>query len=352
MIRTLPLLVWLYLAASLFGQDPSASRVADLLPPDAQVIETASVATGTAKARMLVLWMRAPQRVMSTWDSGDAILYGDHWFGPAYLSLIDPSEARLINTIQIRADRDFQDGDSLPIPFFTYDYSTYYVPHPDSDHRGVPIVLHLRDLTGEGVAGQFVLFDYVASAVEMGTVLGYSARSDTAVQYPVEITENKFHPVVETWALQVFSYEPSRPGTWEFTWEPAHGSEVWIDEEVRFDRMTQRFVERKTTSPYPGSAQVHCEVDTASLTNFLAHMQTVGQDWDGQLFPWLQDLIAKATPDKIDSLGMVLRFRGDVETLSIKFQVSASGGIGLYIQTDADLAAALQAELKSWCSPN
>ena len=350
MTRTPPILFWLYLTASVAAQDPLAHRVADLLPSSARIIETANVPVRTGKTRVLVLWMKAPRRVISGCDSTADLLYGDHWFGPTFLSLIDPSNARLINTIRIRPKQELpaDDGD-FAVPFFTYD-GPYYVPHPDKDRRGTPFLLHLRDLTGEGVAGQFVLFEHVASGIAAGSVLGYSARSDTAVQYPVESTQNKFNPVVKNWAVQVFETKPSRDGYWKFTWEAGHGDFEWIDEEVRFDPARQLFVEKMTTRPYPGFAQVHCDLDTTSLTNFLGRMQKVAPD--GIDIQWLQGLIGKTSPNSIAAAGMVPTFNGSQKLLGLTFQVSNSGAIGIDFETDSGFAAALRAELKTWCSAN
>jgi hypothetical protein len=347
MTRTPPILVWLYLTASIAGQTPLSYRVADLLPSDARIIETANVPVRTAKARVLVLWMNAPRRVMSTWDSAADFLYGDHWFGPTFLSLVDPSNARLINTVRIRSKQESPDGDDgFAVPFFTYD-GFYYVPHPDKDRRGTPVLLRLRDITGEGIAGQFVLFDHVVSGIAAGSVLGYSSRSDTAVQYSVESTQNKFNPVVETWAVQVFDRKPSRAGYWKFTWEAGHGESEWIDEEVRFDPARQLFIEKKTTRPYPGFAQVHCDLDTASLKNFLGRMQKVAPD--GTELQWLEGLVGKTSPNSIGTTVMVPTFNGTQEELSLAFQLSAAGAIGIDFTTDSGFAAALRAELKTWC---
>jgi hypothetical protein len=101
-----PVLVWLYLTASIAGQVPLTHRVADLLPSDARIMETANVPVRTAQRRVLVLWMSAPRRVISTWDSAADFLYGDHWLGPAFLSLIDPSTGTLINTVTIRPHQE------------------------------------------------------------------------------------------------------------------------------------------------------------------------------------------------------------------------------------------------------
>ena len=174
-------------------------------------------------------------------------------FGPTFLSLIDPSNAGLIDTIGIRPNQASPDNDGgFAVPFFTYD-GLYHVPHPDKDRRGTPFLLRLRDLTGEGVAGQFVLFDHVASGIAAASVLGYSFRSDIVVQYPVESTLNRFNPVVETWAIQVFDRKPSPAGYWKFIWEPGRGDSAWIDEEVRSIRQGSYSSGKKPRALIPDS---------------------------------------------------------------------------------------------------
>jgi hypothetical protein len=293
--------------------------------------------------------MKAPRRVTARWDSAADVVYGEHWFGPTFLSLVDPSSAKLINTVRIRPDKESSDNQGLAVPFFTYD-GPYYVPHPDKERRGKPLLLNLHDLTGEGVAGQFVLFEHVVSGIASGSVLGYSAKSDTAAQYSIESIHNRFNAVVKTWAIQVFSTKPSPPGYWKFTWEAGHGEMDWIDEEVRFDAARQLFIERSATRPYPGYAQAHCDLNSTSLTNFLGHLQKVTQD--EREIRWLEGLIGKATPNDIASAGMVPTFNGSQKVLDLAFQVSNSGEIGIDFRTDSDFASALQSELKMWCSAN
>ena len=77
-------------------------------------------------------------------------------------------------------------------------------------------------------------------------MLGYSSRSDRAVQYPIEV-----HDVngtsVELWVMQVFSTRPIVPGRWEFRWNIGHGLDETYAEDVSFDLPRQLFVERRTT---------------------------------------------------------------------------------------------------------
>lgn len=64
------LLVLMLLGPRMFGQTAASQRVAGLLPKDAQIIESAKVPLRGAKKRTLVLWMKAPRKVMAQWDSG------------------------------------------------------------------------------------------------------------------------------------------------------------------------------------------------------------------------------------------------------------------------------------------
>ena len=283
---------------------------------------------------------------MTHWEGGGDFLYGDHWLGPTFLSLVDPSDARLINTIRIRQNYESPEDEDFSVPFFTFN-GFYYVPHPDKDGKGKPVLLHLRDFTGEGVAGQFALFDHVASGIAAGSVQGYSAKSDTAMQYPIEVIQDKFNPVVRTWATQVFDTKSSRPGYWKFTWEPGHGSDKWIDEEVRFDRARQVFVEKEATRPYPGSAHFHCDLDTQLLVEFLGQMQNLIHD--EQEIQWLGDSIRNATPNRIVNAGMVPNINGTTQSFTVSYQTSASGAIAVDISGDVNFAAMLQAQLKPWC---
>jgi hypothetical protein len=337
------MMAWLCLTASIAAQD----GVVRLLPRDAQIVETANVPVRGGKRRVLTLWLNAPQRVTSRWDSAADFLYGNHWFGSTFLSLIDPSTGRLINTVKVRPQGGTHDGgDAFAVPFFTYD-GTYYVPHPDKDRKGKPLLLHLQDLTGEGVAGQFVLFEHVVSGIAAGSVFGYNVKSDIAVQYPVETTQNRFKPVVKYWVPAVFEAKALRPAFWKFTWEAGHGEWEWIDEEMHFDPARQLFVEKVSTRPYPGFGQVHCDLDRTSLTDFLVRMQKVASDEPE--FKWLQGLISGTASNSIEAAGMVPTFRGKQETLSLAFQVTGEGAIGIEFTADSGFAAALQAELGTWC---
>ena len=243
------------LVASLPAQTLQSATIQKLLPADAKIIETADVGTVAQKPRLLVLWMRNPKEEVRNPNQGycgDAV-YGDNLVGPTRLSLVDSTNQKLLNTVEIVGPALRRDSaDSFRLPFFVpNDY--YTVPNVDSKREGVPRILDLRDFTGDGIAAEFVLFMYSACGIVSTSVFGYSAQSDRAIQYPVEIFDKKRKPEVKFWVEQVFAKTPIRPGYWDFTWEPGHGLEEVIHEQVSFDKVRQLFVDKRTMRTYPGT---------------------------------------------------------------------------------------------------
>jgi hypothetical protein len=243
--------LWLWavgLAANLGGQTTTPPWITGLLPPEAKVIETADVNVGGSTDRGLVLWMLHPKRVVrqEVGDGGCADwVYGDHWYGPARLSLLDLAKRRLINTIEIRSmyDSAQEPEHDFPLPFLVSN-GNYFVPGVNGDNEAMPKILNLRDLTGEGVVGQFVLFEFEACALSLTTVLGYGRTSDRVVQYGVEMFNEDGKREVVSWVEQVFGHKPVRPGHWDFNWRPGHGVDSVVHEEVSFDPAKQVFVKQ------------------------------------------------------------------------------------------------------------
>jgi len=232
-----------------------------LLPRGATIIESKDIVDrNVGHSRRLVLWMLDAEKVFRKSDDdmggycGDYI-YGDNWHGRLRLSLVDVARPKLINTVQIRDQESSgnrsEGGDSFSIPFQVSN-SYYYVPHVNAKKEGKPEILHLRDLTGEGVLGQFVLFNYEACGIADTTVLGYSPSADAVVQYRIEMHDG---PTVATgvWAGNAFAEKPIRPGYWNFVFEPGHGSDSNYHEEVSFDSERQLFVHKTEAIPIPES---------------------------------------------------------------------------------------------------
>jgi hypothetical protein len=236
--------------ANLGAQEKAPVWIQGLLPLEAKVIETAELKTRRGNARGLVLWMLHPKRVMRQADTCDWV-YGDHWYGPTRLSLVDWRNKTLINTIEIRGLYEGSDEPEhgFPIPFHVSN-AYYYVPQINKNKEGVPRILNLRDLTGERVVGQFVLFEFDTCTSALTTVLGYSDRTDTAVQFQIEISEPGEKTEVVSWVPHLFREKPIRPGYWNFTWEPGHGADCWIHEQVTFDPVRRLFVDQQKITPY------------------------------------------------------------------------------------------------------
>jgi hypothetical protein len=228
----------------------SADAVQKVLPPEARVIETADAAHIAGKPRVIVLWMEHPTRHSDGFEyCGTSVEGSDFYEGPTRLSLIDSATPRLLNTVKILAPRSDSQGmeDSFSIPLVV-STGYYFVPRPNASGQGVPEILHLRDLTGEGKPAQFALFLYEACGLVYTGAFGFQPRADRVVQYPVEQNGSG----VELWIQQVFAAAPIRPGHWNFTWGPGHGSDDIAHEDVTFDRSKQVFIEKATVSQ-PGS---------------------------------------------------------------------------------------------------
>src|SRR5581483_1241574 len=183
------------------------------LPIGAKIIETAKLTKEVGKSRALVLWMLNPTKGMRRGELGCSdVLYGDAWYGPTRLSLIDVGKRKVINTVEIRGLYEGSDEDqhSFPIPYHVSN-ENYYVPQTDKNGEGTPKILNLRDLTGEGVVGQFVLFEYEACGVSLTTVLGYSPRTDTVKQFPVKIIEPGEKTTIVSWIPHLFGEKPVQP---------------------------------------------------------------------------------------------------------------------------------------------
>src|SRR6266436_9184602 len=95
------------LVASLLAQNQPSPAIQNLLPTDAMIIETADLSPAVGKPRQLVLWMQNPEKTLRNIDHpgeaycGDSV-YGDHWYGPTRLSLVEAAKREILSTIEVR----------------------------------------------------------------------------------------------------------------------------------------------------------------------------------------------------------------------------------------------------------
>ena len=180
-------------------------------------------------------------------------------------------------------------------------------------------------------------------------MFGYSPRSDRAVQYPVEVIDGRFWPITQSWVMQVFAYDPIRPGEWKFTWEAGHGSWQWMDEEVRFDRTRQLFIERRTARPYPGFAHSHCELEIQSVPAVLRAVQRITSNFDAAQMPGVRSLIDSTPADTFVATSVVLAFKGKEVILELAWLKDASGKAAIEFTTESPLSAVLSREVRTRC---
>lgn len=103
---------------------------------------------------------------------------------------------------------------------------------------GKPRILDWRDLTGDGVADEIVLFDYMVCGIPNTTVIGYRPEQDQLVQFDVV---SRPEATVSKWTSYVFQRQPDRPGFWSFDHEWGHGDNKRYRIVMRYDRQAHRF---------------------------------------------------------------------------------------------------------------
>lgn len=259
MIRLWAASALLVMASSVAGGQDTQSRgwIQQLLPSGARVTDVADVDAGRGKSRALVLWMliRRPTKLALAPDLSGCSAFGHEVesFALARLSLVDLSQHALINTIKI--DGKYEGAHApqraSPTPLLV---SNHYgiVPHSAESEEQKSMMLRLSDMTGEGISGQFVLVAYPPCGDALTAVFGYSRRTDTAVQFPVEVHMPGKRPQIRFWVAHTFGAGPGSSGNWNFTRVAAH-DDPNLDENVSFDAARQLFVERITFRPIPAT---------------------------------------------------------------------------------------------------
>jgi hypothetical protein len=318
-----------------------------VLPTGAMVIETARLNLKSGKPRVLVLWMANRERVVRHRRDGYCgdNVYGDYWSGPARVSLVDSGRGMLINTIEVRSAPDGPDGaaGNFRVPFLVGS-AYYHVVRPGRNREGPPRILWMRDLTGEGVRGQFVLFDYLACGVAATAVFGYSVRADKAAQFPVETVTSRHRPEISGWIPVVFGKKPVRPGYWRMTWEAGHGDMSRNHEEMSFHRERQLYVRKLKREAYPEYGEASCDLSLKKLSRFLELFKAhLGPGVTDSAVQELKRTAESLPPeDKRLDLPISVSYQGRKVELDIVLKRYKDGDFGMWMVTDREMAAQLQ----------
>jgi hypothetical protein len=227
-MRTAAALLFSLISSITFAATPA-------IPKNATVLEAEAV----AENRTLVLWMLQPKKHPRE-DAEE--LYtcpeytrGHYHSGRARVSLVDTSVGKVINTLDLG---------ELDLPYKIAAGFYYHVPGAKEPQEGTPKILHLKDYNGDGDAAEFALFNAESCQGVGTTLIGYSRKTDKAVQYPVhlQITENgKRRTSVEKWVDSVFSTEPVSPGRWKFEIDYRGRAGTLDKYEVTYNREKERF---------------------------------------------------------------------------------------------------------------
>ncbi len=227
------------------------------IPKSAVVVETRKLTVAGRPDRMLVLWMLNPKKNPTNYAPDEMYSCpeqsrGSHYSGPTRVALVDTSSMTVINTVKIN-NEGAEGGDSFDVPYAIR--RGYYYQVSPAVRRGVearPTIMTLKDYNGDGKALEFALFDAVACMGLQTTLIGYSAKQDRVIQYPVklDVVEGTKHSErISPWADYLFNQKPQRTGYWkyEIDYRGRGGSlDKW---EVRYNAAREQFEGTLTMIP-------------------------------------------------------------------------------------------------------
>lgn len=186
------------------------------LPTTAVILE-ARLVPHPAPPRAIVLWLdnpvRKPRPDPQEPYTCPEVTLGHTLSGPTRASLLDLEHQRLINTVVIR-DPCFP-RDSYELPYRIRAGSYFRVDQTDSLGEGVPVILDFRDVNGDGIAQEFVLYHSLGCMGLATALIGYSPRADAVIHYPVSLLvtlKGKESTTIEYWPDYLFSEHPDPSG--------------------------------------------------------------------------------------------------------------------------------------------
>jgi len=339
------------------------------LPAGAVVIERAVLPRSAHADREMLLWMIAPMK-HDRGEYSDSNFYtcpertlGSYYSGPTRVSLIDTGSRKIINTIILR--RAWGDEDSFDIPYRILVGGPYAVPGKPPDTEGKPMLLMLRDMTGQGLPLAASFYEAAACMGLATTTIGYSTKQDRLIQYQTELN-SKTQEIVEgvgivdvgkaavdttSWIDYLFSETPVEPGHWKYEIDYRGRGGTLDSYDIRYDASKEKFVGTLNIQLAPGLVQVDCSVDMASVTDFLKHFQKVATITDKEI-EWLRGFVPESTHDHKGAPALVPTFKGRIETLDFGFQLSPTGTVEIDFVAATEFAAALRDELGTSCNAN
>ena len=243
----------LLFAAALGGLVRAQTIPEPSLPPDAVVIERAEIPTGIHSDRELVLWMLSPQKHdrgnfagPNSYSCPETTL-GSYYSGPTRISLLDSSNKRVINTVTLRYAWSREDSFDVPYRILADYY--YLVPGHEYGSEGVPALLALRDLNGDGLPLEAAFFEAEACMGLNTTLIGYSPKQDKVIQYEVELkVKGRLRSKTSSWVDYLFAKQPIQPGRWSYLVDYSGRGGALDSYDVQYDPSREKFFGKFSSS--------------------------------------------------------------------------------------------------------
>ncbi len=228
------------------------------LPNGAVVIETRQLPNSSHPNRLLLLWMLNPTKHPNGYASDEIYTCPDYSRGSYYsgrtsVSLINSATGAIINTVEIAE----AGAETFDLPYAIrkgYYYHAAEVTKPGVETK--PTIMRLLDYNGDGAPLEFALFNAQACMGLDTTLIGYSAKQDRVIQYPIQlrsISGSKSSSSTAVWADYLFNKKPKPPGVWayEVDYRGRGGSlDKWA---IRYHRLKEQF--EGTVVHIPGEDQ-------------------------------------------------------------------------------------------------
>jgi hypothetical protein len=246
-------------AATVFGQDiPQSPDVLVQspikvmgLPTDAKMLEIREVPQSAHSNRALLLWMAKPEKFPRHNFIGEPDeepepytcpedTRGWHYRGPTRVSLVDTLSGKIINTAEVKMPLIGGWQDEFDIPYWIQP-KFYTVAPPLRAGEGKPVIMDLKDFTGDGKALEFALFDAESCSTVVTQLIGYSQRQDRVIQYAIHLKGEWYEgrdPIL-LWLDSFLLQKPVRPGEWKYIRHYNSGASATF--EIRYDESGECF---------------------------------------------------------------------------------------------------------------
>jgi hypothetical protein len=167
-------------------------------------------------ARTMQLWMREPSKHPRE-EAEDEIYTcpdqtrGSYYTGAVSVTLLDAKTGTVLSTLEVKG----WDTPEIDLPYAIRPGFYYKVISTNKNKESKPQIMALKDYNGDGKAYEFALFDAPACMGLGTTLIGYSAKADKIIQYPITLRSSSGSETIY-WADYLFWQKAVKPGFWRY----------------------------------------------------------------------------------------------------------------------------------------